>query len=141
MKVENWRLAIGTRLKSLRQNSPFRYTRKDLVEVLDRMYAVSVTESHIAKIESGQSFPGYELLFVLRKHFDTDFNFILGEEQLKRPELPDFLVHHEFRELFERLRRTGLEEKEVMDLFRQLAAGLTGLVAALDPTGGGEDGE
>ena len=130
MGVSEWRTEVGARIRGLRQQAPYHYTRKDLVLALKRMYALSITESQIEKIERGQSFPGYELLRVYRDHFETSYDYILGD---RSQEFPRLSIYPELRELWRTARAAGIDEPAVIARLREAARMLIEHTYSIEP--------
>ena len=133
MEVAEWRVAVGARIRGLRQNPPYRYTHKDLVLVLERMYSVSITESQIEKIESGKSFPGYELLRIFRDHFETNFDFLLGVADARIDQFPELFIYPEIQALWKTTRAAGIADEDTVQHIRKIALVLIEFTRSIRP--------
>ena len=141
--LRSWKAEIGFRIRSLRENPPLAYTRRDLVAVLNRMYSFRISESQVEKIETGKSFPGYGLLRLLQAHFGTDYNFLMGMEVGPDSEYPNVFAYSEFRNYWYCMQKAGVHERDILlsmrravDNFRLIAEGVSpSLILAEYPQG------
>ena len=137
-EFEQWKKAIGIRLRTLRDQAQFKYSRKDWVLIIERDYGITITESQIEKIENGKSFPGSELLLVYRRHYNAHVDFMLADDFFRKPDFrhfPDFSSIPALRNYYDTMLTLKIPEKDILDHLARAVQPLTSV--ALDSAAAG----
>ena len=136
ISLYEWRQSIGRRLKLWRHNLRGHWSRRELLDFIERHYKAEYSASQIEKIESGKSFPGFELILIFQDLYHVDFNAILGHGKIERHYLPDIYSYPDLIRYIEGMRNAGFREEIYMAFLCNAASNLLKAVSGVQKDSG-----